>query len=356
MNISEPIFKRDTQGRLRSWYYEVDGNRWRSTSGLVDGAQTTTEWTVCEAKSQDTDEAQARFEAEAERRKKLERQYHLTPEACDTPNFFEPMLAKTFKAKGQTFPVANQPKLDGIRCVARAEGLFTRQGKPIVSCPHIEEELKPYFEADPDLILDGELYNHELKANFEKLVSAIRKQKPNPETAGVVEYHIYDVPSLDGSFNQRAAVVDAMFSQCKHLRSVETRLSFDQQGLDRDYEDFLEQGYEGQMVRLDVPYEAGKRSKALLKRKEFTDAEFQIVDVIEGKGNWSGYAKRLTVALPDGRTFGAGVAGTQDFCRKLLADREKWIGRLATVKFFTPTSDGIPRFPVAIKFHEGDRL
>ncbi len=355
MITSAPIFKRDSAGRLRSWFYDVDGDKWRSTSGLVDGAQTTTEWTVCTPKSQDTAEAQAQFEAEAERRKKLERQYHLTPENCDTPNFFEPMLAKTF-GKKVVFPVANQPKLDGIRCIATVEGLFTRQGKPIVSCPHIEAELAPYFAADPDLMLDGELYNHDLKADFEQLVSLIRKQEPNPATAGVVQYHVYDAPSVDKPFNDRSAVVFVMLEGAKHLVPVETRLSFDKDMLDKDYEEFLNAGYEGQMVRLNAGYEGGKRSANLLKRKEFQDAEFKIVEVVEGQGNWSGYAKRLTVELPDGRTFGAGIAGTQDFCRKLLDERTDWVGRQATVKFFTPTSDGIPRFPVAIKFHEGARM
>ncbi|WP_353640774.1 hypothetical protein [Mesorhizobium sp. WSM2239] len=351
---SEPIFKLDTTGRLRTWSYEVEGNKWRSTSGLIDGAQTTTEWTVCEAKSQATDEAQAEFEAEAERRKKLERQYHLTPEACATPNFFEPMLAKGYKGKTK-WPVANQPKLDGIRCIARAEGLFTRQGKPIVSCPHIEAELAPYFIADPDLVLDGELYNHDLKDEFEKLVSLIRKQAPNPATEGVVQYHIYDIPSFDAGFFGRSPVVSAMLVDCTHLVPVETRMAFNQDMLDADYGEYLADGYEGQMVRLDEPYEQ-KRSSTLLKRKEFQDAEFKIVEVVEGVGNWSGYAKRLTIELPDGRHCGAGIAGNQDFCRKLLEDRTEWVGRQATVKFFTPTADGMPRFPVAVKFHEGAPL
>lgn len=356
MISSSPIYKRDTQGRLRAWSYTVDGNKWCSHSGLVDGVTTTTEWTVCTAKSQETDEAQALFEAQAEERKKLERQYHRTPEDCDTPNFFEPMLAKTF-GKKVTYPVANQPKLDGIRCIARAEGLFTRQGKPIVSVPHIEVELAQLFDADPDLILDGELYNHDLKADFEQLVSLIRKQEPNPATAGVVQYHVYDIPSFDGTFLERAPVFQAMLDRFfVHIIPVETRLALNQAMLDKDYEDYLAAGYEGQMVRLDQPYEIGKRSANLLKRKEFLDAEFKIVEVVEGQGNWSGYAKRLTVELPDGRTFGAGIAGTQDFCRKLLEERTDWIGRQATIKFFTPTGDGIPRFPVAIKFHEGARM
>lgn len=360
MISSNPIYKLDTQGRLRSWRYDVDGNRWRSTSGLVEGAQTPTDWTVCTAKSQETDEAQALFEAEAEERKKLERQYHRTPEACATPNFFEPMLAKGYRAGKIKFPVASQPKLDGIRCVARAEGLFSRQGKPIVSCPHIEEELAPFFVADPDLILDGELYNHELKADFEQIVSLVRKQEPNPETAGVVQYHVYDIPSFDGTFFQRAPVYSAMLKGCTHLIPVETRIAFNQAMLDADYEEFLADGYEGQMGRLDADYEIGKRSAHLQKRKEFQDAEFPITAIGEGLGNWSGHAKFVVFMLPgdirleNGDRPRAGIKGTKEFCKKLLEEQEEWVGgqSTSTIQFFQLSARGIPRFPVATKFHK----
>ncbi|RWD47452.1 hypothetical protein [Mesorhizobium sp.] len=364
MISSDTIYKLDTQGRLRSWRYEVDGNRWRSISGLVDGAQTATEWTVCTAKSQETDQAQARFEADAERRKKLERQYHPTPDTCDKPNFFEPMLAKGYKGKIQ-FPIASQPKLDGIRCIARAEGLFTRQGKPILSCPHIEAELAPFFVADPDLVLDGELYNHALKADFEQIVSLVRKQEPNPATAGVVQYHVYDIPSFDAGFFARSAVVSAMLVDCTHLVSVETRMAFNQDMLDADYEEFLGDGYEGQMGRLDADYEIGKRSAHLQKRKEFQDAEFPITAIGEGLGNWSGHAKFVEFMLPgdirleNGDRPRAGIKGTKEFCKKLLEEAEEWVcGKsTSTIQFFQLSARGIPRFPVATKFHKaGARL
>ncbi|TGT64124.1 MULTISPECIES: hypothetical protein [unclassified Mesorhizobium] len=360
MNTSTMIYKRDTQGRLRIWFYEVDGPKWRSTSGLEDGNWVTTDWTVCTPKSQDTAEAQALFEAEAEERKKLERQYHRTPEACATPNFFEPMLAKSYKGRIK-FPIASQPKLDGIRCIARAEGLFSRQGKPIVSCPHIEAELAPLFVADPDLVLDGELYNHDLKADFEQLVSLIRKQEPNPATAGVVQYHVYDIPSFEGTFFQRAPVYNAMLQGFDHILPVETRIAFNQAMFDKDYEEFMENGYEGQMGRLDADYEIGKRSAHLLKRKDMQDAEFPITKIGEGLGNWSGHAKWVEFMLPNdarlenGERPRAGIKGTKEFCKQLLEEQEEWIGSPGTIQFFQLSARGIPRFPVCTKFHKGGR-
>jgi len=358
--LSKEIFKIDSTGRLRTWQYEVRGNEWRTHAGLIDGAKVTSGWTTCEPKSQNTGEGQAYFEGAAAMRHKLERTYHPTPESCGTPNFFEPMLAKDFnKAKDIKFPVYTQPKLDGIRCIARAEGLFTRQGKPITSCPHIERELAPLFLVDPDLILDGELYNHDLHEDFEQLVSIIRKQKPTADqlekSRSLVEYHIYDIPSHDGVFALRSDDLRDLIGENRYLVFVDSFFVPNPAALNTYYEDFLNYGYEGQMVRLNEPYEQ-KRSKNLLKRKEFLDAEFEIVEVVEGNGSWAGYAKRITCKLPDGRTFGSGVKGTQAFCLELLNQKDFWIGKQVTIKYFTPTSDGIPRFPVAIKFHEGDKL
>ena len=105
------------------------------------------------------------------------------------------------------------------------------------------------------------------------------------------------------------------------------------------------------MVRLDEPYEQ-KRSKYLLKRKEFQSEEFPIVAIEAGLGNWAGVAKKVTCRLPDGRTFGAGIRGTKERAAVLLT--ETW--ETATVRYFALTPDGIPRFPVVTAFHNGVRL
>jgi DNA ligase 1 len=355
MNFSPSIYRKDALGRIRFWRYEVEGNKWRTAAGLLDGSPVISEWTYCKAASQPTDEAQAIFEAQAEMRKKLERQYHERIEDCDKPNFFEPMLAKKYdpvKAQGRI--LYSQPKLDGVRCIARIEGLFTRQGKPITSCPHIYEALRPRFEQNPDLIFDGELYNHEYKSDFERLVSAIRKKDPTLEAEKIVQYHVYDLPSQEGNFSIRFYHLLQMALN-PVIREVSTHIVVNQEHLDGLYSKYLELGYEGQMVRLDMPYEQ-KRSAHLLKRKEFLDDEFEIVEIIEGNGNWGGYAKRVTVRMRDGREFGAGISGDQAFCKSLLENKQEWIGKKVTVKYFTPTADGIPRFPVATRFYSSEKI
>jgi len=120
--------------------------------------------------------------------------------------------------------------------------------------------------------------------------------------------------------------------------------------LDRAYGTYLEAGYEGQIIRLDGPYE-NKRSKQLLKRKEFETREFELIAVEPGNGNWAGLAKRIRFRLDDGRECGGGIRGTREQMAELLARPQP---KIVTVRYFTPTPDGMPRFPVAIDFDRPD--
>ena len=358
--ISDPIFKRDSHGNVRVWSYEVDGAKYRTMAGIKGGTIVTSDWTECKAKSQATDELQAEFEAEALRKHKLERTYHASERNIDNPIIFSPMLAKEFgrEQKKVTYPCISQPKLDGIRCIATSKGLFTRQGKAITAVPHIEESLEKFFDVYPDAILDGELYNHSLKDDFNTIASVVRRQSNSDEdlarSVELMQYHIYDAYGED-DWATRNASYRELLKKLPHIFIVETTVALNEQHLTDLYAMYMENGYEGQMVRLAGAYE-NKRSGLLLKRKEFQDAEFEVVSILPGTGNWSGYAKRAVLKLPDGRSFGAGIKGTQEAAEKLLEQAETYVGGKATVRFFAYTPDGVPRFPVITDVRTGEKV
>ena len=110
------------------------------------------------------------------------------------------MLAHKYNPDKANYPAYIQPKLDGVRCLFTAEGAFSRTGKQFMNVQHIEQELKSFFSCFPTAVLDGELYNHGLKDDFEKIISLVRKTKPTEEhrqeAAELVQYHVYDVPSM----------------------------------------------------------------------------------------------------------------------------------------------------------------
>ena len=381
------LYKKTTVGKIQTWQIIVDGNKFRTISGQQDGKKIQNNWTVCEGKNEGkanatTGEEQAIKEAVAKHDKKLKAGYHLNVENIEKKRFYEPMLAQDFKNKnrqkevmfeideeGIGAPVFSQPKLDGIRCIAMREGLFTRTGKEITAVPHIHEALKPLFEKYPNATLDGELYNHAYKDDFNKIIHLVRKQNLTEEhlaeSADMIQYHIYDAPVIGegeyaltekDTFSDRTSMLDAQYSKLslmKHdcLVIVETIEILGREQLDRCYEDYVEAGYEGQMIRLDGPYE-NKRSPRLLKRKEFIDEEYKILGYEEGKGNRAGTIKHFKFENKDGKEFNSNVKGSFEYLTELLEKAEDLIGKEATIKYFNLTPDGVPRFPYVIAIRD----
>jgi DNA ligase-1 len=347
------IYKRDASGRTRVWRMERAGASHRVDSGLIDGVETATAWTACDGKQGRSDTKQAEFEVKSAYTYHLRREYFEDIADVDTPRFFKPMLAQTYASFS---PGYAQPKLDGVRCIARAEGLFTREGRPIGGAPHVHAELLPLFLRQPDLILDGELYNHDLREDFTSIVSLVRRKAPDPDhirrSKELVQYHVYDLPSSEASFGARFETLQRAMSDIDAgaVELVATARVDDQQQYDLMHGQWLEAGYEGSMWRSDAQYEQ-KRSKTLLKRKEFQDEEFECIAIEMGDGNWAGMAKSVTCRLPDGRTFGAGIKGGQKRAIELLSEQH----RVVTVRFFHLTPDGVPRFPVVTKFWGDER-
>ena len=235
--------------------------------------------------------------------------------------------------------------------------MFSRNGKPISSAPHIRENLNKFFKDHPNAILDGELYCDKLANNFNKIVSLVKKSKPTDqdlkESEEVIEYWVYDAPKIgmldqNHTFFERFNLVkDTLFKKFNSIKIVDTIKISNQKDLTNTYEMYVEQGYEGQMVRLDRAYE-NKRSKHLLKRKEFMDEEFNILEVVEGEGNRKGTAGYMVFKNKHGRTFKSNIKGDFDYLAQLLKDKTKLVGKKATIKFFNYTPDSIPRFPYVI--------
>ena len=368
------LYKLSTAGKVVEWTIEVDGDQYRTVSGQVDGKKVTSAWKKAAAKNvgranATTAEEQAITEAQSAFTKKTDKGYTEQVTAVHTPTFFKVMLATTWKNRKDKLTAENwsQPKLDGIRCVVTADGMVAgRSGKPIKSAPHIYETLKAFMQANPNLVLDGELYADSLSDNFEKIVSLAKKSKPTEadlaESAEHLQYWIYDVYDRN---NPNATFADRMqlmvdlsegFSaeMKKSVKFTPTNYVHTMDDIDRLYARYLEDGYEGQMIRANAPYKHS-RSNDLIKRKEFEDAEFVIAEVVEGQGNWAGYAKSMRFETADGTEFHAGIAGDQNYCRQLLERADEVVGKEATVRYQNMTVAGIPRFPIVKVIHETKR-
>ena len=130
----------------------------------------------------------------------------------------KPMLAHPVSDRPVDYdsgPVFIQPKLDGVRCLIQYDNstvtAYSRTGKEWKNIDHILFNLKPFFQLNPDVVLDGELYNHKLKHDFEKIISLVRKQKPTEEdrrdAQHLVQFHVYDFFSSSPTINYGKYIV-----------------------------------------------------------------------------------------------------------------------------------------------------
>ena len=256
-------------------------------------------------------------------------------------------------------PVYMQPKLDGVRCLFTKDGAFSRTGKQFMNVEHIEKMLKHFFKQNPDIVLDGELYNHDLKDDFEKIISLVRKQKPTDEDRAeahkMIQYHVYDWISLTANsilsggllYKERLDNLICSDIYCWSVQHVKTnRVRFYDEA--KAFHNLnLKNGYEGSILRTNTPYKHG-RSWGLMKFKDFHDAEATIVDYQEGKGKRTGTIGKFIMQDDDGNIFGCppGKGYNYTDLKWMLKDIHKYMGQKATFTYFERTKAGSYRHPL----------
>ena len=270
----------------------------------------------------------------------------------------KPMLAYKVDKKPVDWSekVYIQPKLDGVRCVITLDEkenirCFSRTGKEFHNLDHIKDSLKPWFEFHDDVILDGELYNHDLRDNFEKIISLVRKQKPTEsdrlEAAELVQFHCYDYIDQmhDYSTRMNQLFTTDMYSDC--VKYVETTLVNSKEAAQIRHQYNLNNGYEGSILRLDAPYQC-KRSYNLQKFKDFNDTEATIVGYEIGKGKREGTLGKFLMQDDDGIEFGCppGKGYNYKDLANILNNIHDYIGKRATFTYFERTQYGSYRHPM----------
>lgn len=291
--------------------------------------------------------AQAELEALSTIEKQKDKGYFDTLEQAQKTRKIRPMLAKVYgdhKHKVK-FPGFIQPKLDGTRCLTNLSTLkmVSRKGKLVETMSHIKEELEHISRKYPNLILDGELYKH--GEGFQTLISAIKRDEAN-EKSKEIEYHIYDCFSLKENFNFNKRIgflhdIKTIIPNRKSIQIVETWICNNEEEIFSFHEKFLQQGYEGSIIRNNTSYEIDKRTHNLLKLKEFKDDEFKIIGFSEDK---NGHVVFELVTL-GGEVFKAKPEGTDEERKQMLKNAPNLIGEMATVKYFEMSDKEVPRFP-----------
>ena len=265
----------------------------------------------------------------------------------------KPMLAHKVGKKDIDFydKVFLQPKLDGVRCIFTKDGAFSRTGKQFKNVAHLEYDLADFFKEHPFTVLDGELYNHKLKNDFEKIISLVRKTKPTEDdrldAQHLVQYHVYDTMASGVNYEARYDWLAANLPIARSMTLIINPIIISMTQAKEMHKMYLEQGYEGSMLRTNGFYEQ-KRSYNLQKFKDFHDTEATIIDYVAGKGKRTGTLGKFIMRDDEGIEFGCppGKGYNYGALADMLVNVNDYIGKRATFTYFQRTKANSYRHPL----------
>ena len=267
----------------------------------------------------------------------------------------KPMLAYPVSDKPINYDekISMQPKLDGVRCVIQYDNsevkAYSRTGKEWKNIDHILFNLKPWFILNPNVILDGELYNHDLKDDFEKIISLVRKTKPTDqnrlESEEMVQFHCYDIIDETKTFEERNNFIVQTVPRNYCVNHVKTQAVGSETLAKTVHQQNLNNGYEGSILRTNDTYKCG-RSWNLRKFKDFHDTEATIIGWVEGKGKRKGTIGKFLAIDADGVEFGMPVMDNFKYLQKNFRKMQGWIDKTATFTYFERTKAGSYRHPL----------
>ena len=361
-----PLYALASNNKIKYWRANVINQGTQSiityTFGYEDGVHQHQEKIISIGKNigkanETTHFQQACKDAESKANKKMDEGYCLTKTELTTPIL--PMLAHSYTKRSHNikWPCYVQPKIDGVRCTLTIKDgvvkMFTRKGKEFTPMPSLIESILEWQEHSrglpnfsDDVYLDGELYSDTL--TFQELAGTLRRHKNTEETLNQVYFVVFDAFQLDWDtpYLARKAILEEQFEHFNDsfLKLIETDEIADEVAMKEKHQEYIQQGYEGTILRnKDAFYKLKHRSADLQKYKDFIENEYEIIGAKEdddGGITWKCKTK-------NNKSFWARSRGSLKVRKAYLNNINKYIGQSLTVVYQELTDDGIPRFPSA---------
>lgn len=386
------LYKKDSKGKIRQWSIQVglmvdsrDAYGIYTSDGLFGGKIKEPTFKRGRPNIQfKTSQLKAEAMMQSAIDKKLRSNYFKSIEEIkDEDVLFMPtgcpsgMIWEEWKDKDHVrYPALASAKLDGSKLYTnwREDRVFanTRSAKEHMNFKHITDALAPFYKAHPNIVLDGEAYNHEYAERFEELQSIFRKQKPTDEqraqSAEVAKFYIYDAVDLnqpDMTATERQHMMKHLYDT--YLKEIDcivlwsSAIMYSEEEYDAFHEKCMDKGFEGTVLKIiDAPY-VQRKSKMVMKRKPKYDCEFLITNVIEGTGTHKGVAATVTihlgssVGINDGHRSDLNELDYQDAgfakgwnhasLKEVLEKKDFYIGKWGTIEYGGLTTYGNLRFP-----------
>ena len=250
-------------------------------------------------------------------------------------------------------------KLDGIRSIYLCNnGLFSRSGRKMTGYEEVVNNLKKInnylSKLGYDIMLfDGEMYSCDL--HFQEIISLTSKK--DGDRSGV-KFNMFAVWS--DKFNSWNDVVECN----KHINEAISFFKIDNISIVEQHkveflceesmynkilslnEKFVNEGYEGVMVRPCSSKYEFKRGNSLLKYKSFKECDCAVIDIIEGEGKYAETLGKIEVRCLDitGLDYKTITAkcgsGFTDEERDLIWNNKKeFYDKIVEIKYLEVTED-----------------
>jgi ATP-dependent DNA ligase len=271
------------------------------------------------------------------------------------------------------FPALGSGKLDGSKTLSMLRFgrtyLSTRSGKEHLNFRHIQEALDEFHRENPNIVLDGEAYNHEYADRFEDLQSIFRQSKPTDEerqlSKDVAKFYVYDAVDKNNPLMtamERQALLSTIFEKLDspYLVYWPSFIMNSMEKYDAFHEKCMDEGYEGTVLKIASAHYRNSKNKFVMKRKPKFDCEFLILSIVEGEGTASGTAQKMMIDLTTVIGMNddhfkqlqathqlAGMARGWDHKKLavMLKNPTDYIGRMGTFEYGGITNHGKLRFP-----------
>ncbi|MAG26483.1 hypothetical protein CMI47_13130 [Candidatus Pacearchaeota archaeon] len=362
------LYAKASTGKIKQWRIWTEGNLLCTEHGYIDGTLQCPAPKEIRGKNigkvnETSPEEQAIRQATSKWTRQTEKGYVKSPDLIKEKNeveLFKPMLAKNALKQQHkiVYPCMVQPKLDGVRCLARKKNgkitLWSRAGK-LFDTNILKELCEDLLNVlSENQVVDGELFHPEW--NFQQITRTYKKRRDEEtdeyKRSADLQCWIYDIP-CDKPWRTRALVLE-LTKQTKRVRTVNHAIAESWEDICKYEKRYLKQGYEGLIIRnLEGAYKYDGRSSDLLKLKQFTDEEYIIVGGKEAVGDDAGTVV-FTCVTPERLEFNVRPMGTREVRAEYWQNLQNYIGKQLVVKFFEKSEDNIPRFPVGKGIRENN--
>ena len=219
--------------------------------------------------------------------------------------------------------------------------------------PHINEEFLNL--GLPDGKYDGELYCHGLKLQDIQSIVAVGRKSLHPDYKRIT-YQLYDIDIENLKQIDRIEYINTLLHALPAggiVQRVPTYAVDDKMDIPKLVEIFMEEGYEGAIIRDAAGYWEAKRSSSILKIKPKEKDEYRIIGYLE-EMTIHGEPKNALgsfICMKDGETFKVGTGPALTRSKRILywREKEKLPGKTLIVKYQELTKRGVPYSCVALE-------